>query len=151
MSNNNIIPKEFKLSKYNCRPMIGKNGTEIKMSTFRSSLIEYYDLLCLINRKRKMAKLNFPQLLGLNNKIILKKLKVIYLAKHTNLLYFIYMGKYGDLLYLFFRKENSLRVFIYIKTLDNFLDFKKKFFYRKRIKTKRIKNNKKTKKRTKKK
>ena len=111
-----IYPDEFILSSSDCLPSTDKNGHyAINWSRFRSSLLEYYDLLCFINGKRKLAKIKFPRLLGLNKEIILDKLKVLSLAQKKGLLYLILDDNKdkNEQFLLFFNKNDVFRLILY--------------------------------------
>ena len=116
-----VLPDEFILSQKDCVPYINKYGNPINMDRFRSSLIEYYDLLCFINGKRRIAKLNFPRLMGINIHVVLDKLKILVLAQNKGLL-FIKLDKQcnNNQLLLFIKKKDIFHIILYIAIWQNY-------------------------------
>lgn len=136
MTLKDIYPKKFNLLTNDCQPSTDKYGFYGRnWSRFRSSLLEYYDLLCFINGKRKLAKINYPRLLGLNQDIILDKLKVLSLAQKNELLYIILSSddEEKSKWLLFFKKNDVFRVILWMYVYNSFVIKNGK--WRKNIKT----------------
>ena len=108
------LNKQFYLSKYQCRPKF-VNGLPIKRNKFRESMNQYYDLLCLINSERKLAKILYPGIYGVNKKIILMKLKILVLASMNNINIVVINEYKGNSKCVGFTDKEWLRAMLYIR------------------------------------